>query len=342
MIQEKNTLTVCVPCFNTSEYIRKCVDSILEQTYNDLNIFLIDDGSTDETGSILDEYVTKDSRIAVVHQRNIGLSLTRKKCLELCKTKFITFVDSDDWIHPRMYEIMMSALLKEEADISVCGACDAYQNDDVVKCKHRYTESISDTYEIKNRVDATLMILDDVKWNSYFWNKIYNRDVFNGINFIEGMTLDEDLCLMHLIFDNSHKVVFNESEMYYYRHRENSICSSRNEKSIIKKCVDRSFARFERYKFVKKNVEYESSLNKMANIALSVYLASLRMLASIKSFNDLKYQKVCIENIKSIELSSFMCEYFSIPKKIEYFLCVHFQFFYLCYLRFYRFVKNII
>lgn len=120
------TLTVIVPCYNVSLYLKKCVDSILNQYYKDLDIILIDDGSTDETPSICDCLAQKDKRIRVFHQKNKGSSKCREIGIKSSKGDFITFVDADDWIHSEMYSIMMSALIESSADIVQCGVCDAF------------------------------------------------------------------------------------------------------------------------------------------------------------------------------------------------------------------------
>ena len=109
-IGEKPMITIIVPVFNVEQYLPKCVDSIINQTYSNLEILLIDDGSQDRCGEICDEYAKKDSRIQVFHTKNRGLSVARNLGLQEAKGEYIGFVDSDDWIEPDMYEVLLSKM----------------------------------------------------------------------------------------------------------------------------------------------------------------------------------------------------------------------------------------
>ena len=110
-------LSVIVPVYNTEKYLRECIDSILAQTFTDFELILVDDGSTDSSGAICDEYAEKDSRIQVIHQQNGGATLARRSGVRCARGEYITFVDSDDWIHRDMYHILLS---REPADILIC------------------------------------------------------------------------------------------------------------------------------------------------------------------------------------------------------------------------------
>ena len=121
-MNQKKLLSVIVPCYNVAQWVEKCVASITRQTYKELEIILIDDGSTDNTPSLLDSLAAQDKRIRVIHQKNQGSSITRENGLKASKGAYVTFVDADDRIHEKMYETMMGGLDKEQADIAVCGA----------------------------------------------------------------------------------------------------------------------------------------------------------------------------------------------------------------------------
>ena len=113
-------ISVIVPIYKTQKHLHKCVDSILAQTHRNLEVILVDDGSPDESGAICDDYAKKDSRIRVIHKPNGGLSDARNAGLEICTGEYIGFVDSDDWVGPTMYEVLLSHLLRFDADMSVC------------------------------------------------------------------------------------------------------------------------------------------------------------------------------------------------------------------------------
>lgn len=119
-------LSIIVPCFNVASFMPRCIESLTNQYYTNVEILLIDDGSTDDTPILCDQYVRGDSRIKVIHQGNLGASATREIGLKNMSGDFVTFVDADDWIHPDMYSIMMQALIESKADIAQCGVCDTY------------------------------------------------------------------------------------------------------------------------------------------------------------------------------------------------------------------------
>lgn len=119
-------ISVIVPVYNVAPYLKKCVDSIINQTFTDIEIILVDDGSTDESGTICDQYAQKDSRVKVIHKPNGGLSDARNSGLEVCSGEYIGFVDSDDWISPDMYETLIHFAVKEDLDVAMCGVLDIW------------------------------------------------------------------------------------------------------------------------------------------------------------------------------------------------------------------------
>ena len=121
-------ISVIVPIFNVENYVRKCVDSILNQTFSDIEIILVDDGSTDASGRICDEYLSKDDRIRVIHKENGGLSDARNAGLDMCTGEYIGFVDGDDYIDGDMYELLYKNLIQYDADISMCRFRRIYNN----------------------------------------------------------------------------------------------------------------------------------------------------------------------------------------------------------------------
>ena len=115
-------LSVIVPVYKVEKYLSKCIDSILAQTFTDFELILIDDGSPDRCGEICDEYAAKDSRIIVIHQQNKGVSAARNAGLEIAKGKYIGFVDSDDWIEPEMYQILIATANETASELVICGS----------------------------------------------------------------------------------------------------------------------------------------------------------------------------------------------------------------------------
>lgn len=114
-------LSIIVPVYNVEPYLRRCVDSILNQTFSDFELILVDDGSPDSCGAICDDYAARDRRIKVIHKANGGVSYARNEGLDIAQGEYIGFVDSDDYIHPKMYEILVGVIEREQVDLVQCG-----------------------------------------------------------------------------------------------------------------------------------------------------------------------------------------------------------------------------
>lgn len=322
-------LSVIIPCYNGEKYIEKCINSIKKQSYHNLEILIIDDGSTDKSLHICNNIAKTDIRVKVVHQENKGLPATRKIGIDIASGEYITFVDVDDWIHPQMYEFMMKGMISENADIAQCGVCNAYLlHNGQIELKQRLYSQITDTYQKYNRVEGVLKILDDTEWHSYMWNKIYKKEVFQNVIFPIGRFLDEDLSVMHQIFHNCYLSIYFNSEFYYYL--QGSVTQTKNDKNIAKKIADRCNARWERYLFTKEHKEYLSMLNKMHNIFISVSIAGLRWAIKHPSYFSQKFIDNLEQRIRNnpLELNKQMDEYFSSKKKFEYLLIKNLPIFY--------------
>ena len=313
-------LSIIVPCYNVSAFLDRCLESIVNQSYHNIEILLIDDGSTDKTGEQCEMWAAKDNRIIVIHQENLGSSATRARGIKIVKGDLITFVDADDWIHPQMYSLMVRALCTENADISQCGVCDTFKSSAGILYKNRKCTCIKADYTVHNRVEGCLKILRDIEWQSYMWNKIYKRAILEKIQFPIGRGLDEDASVMHLIFNNAKKSVYLNSEMYYNFHREDSICSSKDIKSVAKKFFDRCSCRWERYLFVKQNADYHNIINEVGNRFVSAALMSLRFVYSHRELFSPDYPEILKKRILAIHLTEYLPLYFSKLKKVEYFL----------------------
>ena len=136
-------ISIITPVYNSEKFLKKCIDSILNQTYSNFELILVDDGSVDKSPQICDEYARKDSRIVVIHQKNQGQAAARNKALDICKGDYISFIDSDDYVNPQMLEILMYTMQQSEADIAVCDyvqGCDTdfNWNENALKAKVEY------------------------------------------------------------------------------------------------------------------------------------------------------------------------------------------------------------
>lgn len=207
-------ISIIVPVYKVEPYLRKCLDSILDQTYQNLEILLVDDGSPDNCPAICDEYAARDPRVQVIHQENGGLSAARNAALKLATGEYLGFVDSDDWIEPEMFETLLRALQTTRSDIAVCGR---YEEN-----KDRQTACVCPEAQVLDREQALGLLLQNDKVQNLVWDKLYRRELFQDIWFPEGKTF-EDMAVMHWLFLRARQVAFVPKAMYHYLQRADSI-----------------------------------------------------------------------------------------------------------------------
>ena len=175
-VNNQPLLTVIVPCYNVEKYMDKCISSIVNQTYANLEIILIDDGSADSTGMICDAWQGKDQRIRVIHKQNEGLSYARKTGVENMTAEYVAFVDSDDWIDADMFTDMMTAMISTNSDIAQCDYCKVFEDG---RIEDHSDENTSDTYEVAGRKEGVFS----------YW-KTGNGNHTCGIKFSENICLN--------------------------------------------------------------------------------------------------------------------------------------------------------
>jgi len=269
---QRPLISVIVPCYNIEKYLDKCLISITNQTYNHLEILLIDDGSTDQTGMLCDAWQAKDSRIRVIHKQNEGSSYARKTGVENATAGYITFVDADDWIDSNMYAGMMAALLSTGSDIVQCGVCEVYEDGRMI---HRDNEDKTGTIEVVGRVEGALLILEDGKWRSWLWNKIFKKHLFENIVFPKGRAFGDDYIALEL-FHKAQQTVYVYCNYYFYLQRSGSIVNSKNIPAEMKKQSDFFDAYYDRYVFARQFPEYQSAMFSVKNWTVCVGMNMLR------------------------------------------------------------------
>lgn len=213
-------ITIIVPIYNVENYLQRCINSLINQTYHNIEILLINDGSKDNSLSICQENCLKDSRIKLISQQNHGLAYTRNVGIQNATGKYVMFVDSDDYIHPQMAEILYKNLITENAEISSCGHAEVYDNGfiDVLNKGKIYK-----TYTVE---EALQVFLFTYEIDIICCNKLFLKSLFNGINFPENK-LFEDHYTVYKIIDKAHKIVFDSTPLYYYCKRNDSIAGSK-------------------------------------------------------------------------------------------------------------------
>lgn len=212
-----NIISVIVPVYNVEQYLNKCLDSIINQTYKYLEIILINDGSTDSSAEICDNYALKDSRIKVIHKRNGGLSDARNSGLKICSGDFICFIDSDDIIALTFCEKMLEGLLKYNVEIIECNFSRFKQESELIN----YTKNIENTAKLYNNEKALeLLMKEEIK--QMVCNKLFNSKLIEGISFETGKT-NEDEFWTYKIIGKSKGVAKISDVFYFYRQNPISI-----------------------------------------------------------------------------------------------------------------------
>ena len=218
-----NKLSIITPVYNVKPYLNRCVESILNQLYQNIELILIDDGSTDGSSELCDEWAAKDSRVVVIHKDNGGVSSARNAGLAVFIGEYLTFVDPDDFIAPETYSLNMNYLLKNsDVDILQYPYCH-YMPDGKASCFHQPDEAIFEgSYQIfKNWWSGSPL-------EYVIWNKIYKRHVWENVFFEIGRT-SEDTCLIPRFVENAHSVYISTQGLYYYqRNRADSYTYSYN------------------------------------------------------------------------------------------------------------------
>ena len=259
-------ISVIVPIYNVEQYLRPCIDSILNQTFTDFELILVDDGSTDKSGEICDIYEKKDPRIRVIHKKNAGVSEARNTGVAAAKGEYIGFVDSDDVIEPCMYDLMINAAEKHDCDIIQC----EHDRDDKLSY-HEYRIIEGENFEVNtgDKVVRDIFIKRGARCTNILalWSKIYKRELFAGIAFPPGRVY-EDEARTYQILLKANRIGELELPLYHYVKRDNSIITG----IAVHKCLDKAWALKDRMEFFR---DKDSDLFKKSVRQYLFYLESI-------------------------------------------------------------------
>ena len=210
-------ISVIVPVYNVSAYLDRCVESLVSQTYNNLQILLVDDGSTDDSGKKCDEWVTKDTRIEVIHKENGGLSDARNCGIDNAKGEYITFVDSDDYVHTGCIEKFVSLCRIDDSDIVIVQMVNVKEttNKQFEMRKKEMIQTINSEIAIEK-------LMYQVDFGCCAPAKMYRKNIFSEIRFPIGRR-SEDAAICHLLLDKANKITYTNFAGYFYRQRTGSI-----------------------------------------------------------------------------------------------------------------------
>lgn len=226
--ERKNLISVIVPVYNNENYIEECLDSIINQTYKNIEIIIINDGSTDTSMNKCLNFCKMDNRLKVFSKNNEGVSIARNTALRYANGEYITFIDADDKYFPDTLERMLNAIKENNSDIAIC----AYT---VEESSKRNKDSIYKN--ISNHIEYIQELLLNQNVKGFVWNKLYKRKFFENINFPSDLSVCEDLYVNCLIAEKyKPKVVIFDEQLYFYRNNEKSVT-----RSILKLFSDQGF-----------------------------------------------------------------------------------------------------
>lgn len=240
-------ISVIVPVYNVQEYLVQCVESLVHQTYNNIEILLVDDGSTDDSGLICDKYADEYENIYVYHKTNGGLSSARNYGIDKANGEYLSFIDSDDFVDTDLYRILINAINDNSADVVIFGFCNYYSKEKIVKMNLK-ENSITTYYGL----DANLRLYTDFS----SCNKLYRKGVFDNIRFPEGK-LYEDARTTYRIAEIINSLIVIPEYIYYYRQRETGIMGTFSTDNYLDRVsVWSEIYEFEKNKFSDEELQY--------------------------------------------------------------------------------------
>ncbi len=272
-------LSVIVPIFKVEEYLDRCVESIVNQTYKNLEIILVDDGSPDNCPQMCDSWAEKDNRIKVIHKENGGLSDARNAGLKIATGEIVSFIDSDDWIELDMFERMLNRMIEDDSDIASCGVKWVEEGGSVI----RYVTTNDGVLDTQS---AMKELLNDGKLKQHVWNKVYKYNLIKDILFEKGK-YHEDVFWSYQIVGRVKSVSIVKESFYNYVQRSNSIMGE----GFSAKRLDALDANYLRCEYMKKHFP------ELYDNALYVYIGSCHY--QLQCAVNSSQPKEVIDNIKN-------------------------------------------
>jgi len=313
-------VSIIVPAYNSEKYIERAIKSLIEQTYKDLEIIIVNDGSSDNTGLIVEKLASYDSRIKLINQRNMGVSIARNTGLEFATGDFIGFIDSDDYAHKQMYEILIDNASKYEASIVECGFF-SVKNDGEITGNYNFSPTIIDNPEesIKN-------FLLSKNSRAFPWNKLFRKEALKGIKFKKYNYSEDYLFNLHVLNNSIRKVTIPNKLYYYVEHQESAV-----NVPFSKRKLDIISANKEALEFVENNYKQMatlSAINLLDSIRILYYqLSRSRVESKEKIQSDLfnaykteyrKYKKSINSSLIKTRKKIFLCIFYYVPAIANY------------------------
>ena len=308
MVNMVDKISIVVPIYKVEKYLARCIKSLLNQTYTNLEIILVDDGSPDLCPQMCEEYAQIDPRIIVIHKKNGGLSSARNIGIKRATGTYIGFVDSDDYVDHNMFALLYESIKRNNADISICGHYTEKGNRLTIE------EPPIDNEVIYSSQEALKLLLEDIQIKNYAWDKLYRIDLFNDVYYPNGRNY-EDIAVTYLVFSRAKSICIIPEYLYFYQMRDDSISNNVSKEKWLKNCADIVRSMTERYKFFEETNNRELSEKALVTIIPYILtLCNLNYVLSQKLFLE-DSRKFLICNKKKISNSKLIC---SKDKKVVY------------------------
>ena len=286
-IEQNDLISIIIPVFNVEQYIERCIKSVIKQSYKNIEIIIINDGTQDSSGEICDKYAMKDCRIRLIHKENEGVSKSRNIGIGMATGKYITFIDSDDYVEKDYIKVLYELCNKNDADISICGVKDIEDIEDIEDTEKikKQSKSVKKTCNSKEAVKELLL---EKYFTCVIWGKIYKKTLFKQEKFNEDIKIAEDFDLLIRVMQKCKKISINTFEkMYCYQIRKDSVTAQNYNKDFENeiKITERILKKFEKEE------------NEFLNYAIKRYIRiNVSCINKILKNNieDNKIQKICI------------------------------------------------
>lgn len=317
-MEEKPQISIIVPAYNVEKYIEQCLTSLINQTYNNLEIIVVNDGSKDKTGEIIEKLARKDKRIVYIDQENKGVAEARNAALQEVNSEFVMFVDSDDWIDLETCEVSINEIISENADVVMFGYVREYTEKSLPKAMFEQEKVIFEGEEVRNKlhrrifgpIEGELKSPEKLNANTTIWGKLYRTSIVKDIKFVslKELGLCEDGYFNISVFKNVKKAVFIKKYFYHYRKVINGGSLTQNKDNDIFEKEKRFYNKLNRViENEKLPVEYKLALNNRMAVSLieagiMIVNSKCNVYENIKKFlKSEEYKNAC----ESLQLAYF-------------------------------------
>ena len=299
LIKQEDLISIIVPVYNTEKYLKKSIDSIINQTYKNIEIILVNDGSTDNSKKICEEYKKKDKRIRLINKENGGQGSAKNTGIQYATGNYIGFVDSDDYIDEDMYEVLYNLCIDNHAEISMI----AFNK--VIDGKIMKTINFNEEIMVLDKFNAMKELLLDREIKSYNWNKLYKKELFEEIKFSEELKY-EDIEINAKLFTIINKLAYKKIPKYYYVQRNNSTVNCKSYNNL----KDYVIVTQQRYDYLKeryKEIEKYNAIGFIANMTITYKNAVAYDIDELYEDFEKNYELFCklTEKYKNDCLSEF-------------------------------------